>query len=200
MGGMIAAIESGELKRRLVESNARRIEAIERGELKVVGVNCFTTSEPSPLTAGEGAIHVSSPEAEREQIERLQAWRAERDAGRVERALAALRAAARSGANIMPASIEAAKAGATTGEWGAALRGRIRRVSRPDRRRQPRPPAVRRPRRAARRSRARVDQARPSAEAAGRQAGPRRPFQRRRADRDARARRRTARSSTTASA
>ena len=122
MGGMIAAIESGELKRRLVESNARRIEAIERGELKVVGVNCFTASEPSPLTAGDGAIHVSSPEAEREQIERLGVWRAERNAAQVERALAALRAAAKSGANIMPASIEAAKAGATTGEWGAALR------------------------------------------------------------------------------
>jgi (2R)-ethylmalonyl-CoA mutase len=122
MGGVIAAIESGELKRRLVESNARRIEAIERGELKVVGVNCFTTSEPSPLTAGEGAIHVPSPEAETEQIERLRAWRAKRDSARVERALVALRAAANSGANIMPASIEAAKAGATTGEWGAALR------------------------------------------------------------------------------
>ncbi len=122
MGGVIAAIESGELKRRLVESNARRIEAIERGELKVVGVNCFTASEPSPLTAGDGAIHVSSPEAERQQIERLEAWRANRDAARVERALGALRAAARSGLNIMPASIEAAKAGATTGEWGAALR------------------------------------------------------------------------------
>jgi (2R)-ethylmalonyl-CoA mutase len=74
------------------------------------------------LTAGDGAIHVSSPEAEREQIERLQAWRATRDAAQVDRALAALRAAAKSGANIMPASIEAAKAGATTGEWGAALR------------------------------------------------------------------------------
>ena len=122
MGGVVAAIESGELKRRLVESNARRIEAIERGEQKVVGVNCFTAGEPSPLTAGEGAIHVPSPEVEAEQIARLAAWRDARDAERVERALAALRAAAKSGANVMPASIEAAKAGATTGEWGAALR------------------------------------------------------------------------------
>jgi len=122
MGGVIAAIESGELKRRLVESNARRIEAIERGELKVVGVNCFVNGEPSPLTAGEGSILVPSPEAEAEQIGRLQAWRAARDEARVQRALGALRAAAKSGANVMPASIEAAKAGATTGEWGAALR------------------------------------------------------------------------------
>ena len=193
MGGVIAAIESGELKRRLVESNALRIEAIERGELKVVGVNCFTTSEPSPLTAGDGAIHVSSPEAEREQIERLNAWRAERDAARVERALAALRAAAKSGANIMPASIEAAKAGATTGEWGAALRAEFGEYRAPTGVSHARPPAGRRPRPVARRSRARVDQARPSPEAAGRQAGARRPFQRRRADRDARARRRTRR-------
>ena len=71
MGGVVAAIESGELKRRLVESNARRMEAIERGEQKVVGVNCFTASEPSPLTAGEGAILVPSPKAEAEQIARL---------------------------------------------------------------------------------------------------------------------------------
>jgi len=122
MGGVIAAIESGELKRRLVGSNAARIEAIERGDLKVVGVNCFANGEPSPLTAGEGTIFAPSPEAEAEQIARLQAWRAARDEARVQRALAALRAAAKSGANVMPASIEAAKAGATTGEWGAALR------------------------------------------------------------------------------
>jgi len=122
MGGAIAAIESGELKRRLVESNTRRLEAIERREQLVVGVNCFTTSEPSPLMAGESAIMVPSPEVEAAQIERLKGWRAARDEGRVAAALAALRSAAKGGANIMPASIEAAKAGVTTGEWGAALR------------------------------------------------------------------------------
>ena len=122
MGGAVKAIESGALKGKLVEANARRLEAIERGEQIVVGVNAFTLSEPSPLTAGEGAILVPSPEAEAEQIARLQAWRANRDERSVRDALKALRAAAASGVNIMPASIEAAKAGATTGEWGAALR------------------------------------------------------------------------------
>ncbi len=121
-GGAIAAIESGEMKRKLVESNTRRLEAIERGEQPVVGVNCFKASEPSPLMAGDSAIMVLSPEVEAEQIARLQAWRAARDEARVAAALEALRAAAKGGANIMPASIEAGKAGVTTGEWGAALR------------------------------------------------------------------------------
>ncbi len=122
MGGAVAAIESGEMKRKLVESNTRRLEAIERGEQRVVGVNCFTASEPSPLMAGDSAIMVLSPEVEAEQVARLKAWRAGRDEARVAAALDALRAAAKSGANIMPASVEAAKAGVTTGEWGAALR------------------------------------------------------------------------------
>ena len=122
MGGAIAAIESGEMKRKLVESNTRRLEAIERGEQIVVGVNSFTNGEPSPLTAGESAIMVPSPEVEAAQIARLNGWRAARDEGRVAAALKALREAAASGVNIMPASIEAAKVGVTTGEWGAALR------------------------------------------------------------------------------
>ncbi len=121
-GGAIAAIESGELKRKLVESNTRRLERIERGEQRVVGVNCFTSSEPSPLTAGTSAILTLSPEVEAEQVARLKAWRATRDEARVTAALKSLRAAAKGGANVMPASLEAAKAGATTGEWGAALR------------------------------------------------------------------------------
>ena len=122
MGGAIKAIETGYIKSQLVESNTRRLEAIERGEMIVVGVNAFTTSEPSPLTTGETSIHVPSAEVEAEQIRRLEAWRTAREAPRVRAALEALRAAAASGQNIMPASIEAAKAGATTGEWGAALR------------------------------------------------------------------------------
>ena len=122
MGGAAQAIESGALKAKLVESNTRRLEAIERGDQVVVGVNAFTNSEPSPLTAGEISIMVPSSEAEAEQIEKLKAWRAARDETRVDKALQGLRAAAASGANIMPASIEAAKAGVTTGEWGAALR------------------------------------------------------------------------------
>ena len=122
MGGAVQAIETGRLKAKLVESNTRRLEAIERGDQVVVGVNAFTNSEPSPLTAGENSIMVPSAEAEAEQIEKLKAWRAARDETRVRWALQGLRAAAASGANIMPASIEAAKAGVTTGEWGAALR------------------------------------------------------------------------------
>jgi ethylmalonyl-CoA mutase len=122
MGGAVAAIESGYMKRRLVESNTRRLEAIERGEQVVVGVNRYTESEPSPLTAGEGTIIVIPPHVEREQVARLEAWRAARDDKSVGAALEDLRAAAASSRNIMGPSIAAAKAGATTGEWGAALR------------------------------------------------------------------------------
>ncbi len=122
MGGAVRAIETGALKARLVESNTRRVEAIERGDQIVVGVNAFVNSEPSPLTAGENSIMVPSAEAEAEQIASLNAWRAGRDPARVKEALRALRFAAASGMNIMPASIEAAKAGVTTGEWGDALR------------------------------------------------------------------------------
>ena len=121
-GGAVKAIETGALKAKLVESNMRRLEAIERGEQIVVGVNAFTNSEASPLTAGTNSIMVPSVEAEAEQIENLKAWRASRDDARVRKSLQGLRAAAASGVNVMPASIEAAKAGVTTGEWGDALR------------------------------------------------------------------------------
>ena len=120
MGGAVKAIEY--MKSRLVESNAERISGIESGATVVVGVNKFTTTEPSPLTTGEGAIMVCDPAAEADQIARLQAWRAARDEGAVRAALDDLRAAARSGTNVMPASIAAARAGATTGEWGETVR------------------------------------------------------------------------------
>ena len=120
MGGAVAAIDY--MKSRLVEANAERIARIESGETTVVGVNRWQQGEPSPLTAGDGAIMVSDPEAEADQIARLQAWRAGRDEARVQRALEAVRQAAATGANIMPPSIEAAKAGATTGEWGNMVR------------------------------------------------------------------------------
>jgi (2R)-ethylmalonyl-CoA mutase len=120
MGGAVAAIEY--MKGRLVESNSERLRRIERGETTVVGVNRYTTSEESPLTAGEGGILVVDPAVEAGQIDRLQTWRAARDEGAVEAALAALRDAAREGRNIMPPSIAAASAGVTTGEWGAAMR------------------------------------------------------------------------------
>jgi ethylmalonyl-CoA mutase len=120
MGGAVEAIEY--MKGRLVDSNAERIGRIEAGETVVVGVNRYTTTEPSPLTTGEGAIMVVDADAERDQIDRLRAWRADRDEAAVRAALAELREAAQGGANIMPASIAAAKAGATTGEWGAVVR------------------------------------------------------------------------------
>jgi (2R)-ethylmalonyl-CoA mutase len=122
MGGAVAAVESSYMKSKLVESNSARLEAIERGEQIVVGVNRFVETEPSPLSTGEGSILTVPHEVEAEQIERLKAWRAARDAKAVAAALKDLRAAAQDGRNVMPASIAAAKAGVTTGEWGAALR------------------------------------------------------------------------------
>jgi (2R)-ethylmalonyl-CoA mutase len=122
MGGAVAAVDTGYLKQRLVESNTARLEAIERGEQIVVGVNRFVESEPSPLAASANAILTVSEDAERDQIERLAAWRAARDGAAVAAALQGLKRAATGGSNIMPASIACAKAGVTTGEWGWALR------------------------------------------------------------------------------
>jgi len=122
MGGAVAAVESGYMKQQLVESNTARLEAIERGEQIVVGVNKYLETEPSPLTGGVDSIMTVSQDAERGQIERLKAWKAARDKRAVAGALAQLKQAAASGANIMPSSIACAKAGVTTGEWGWTLR------------------------------------------------------------------------------
>ncbi|MDA0997777.1 MAG: methylmalonyl-CoA mutase family protein, partial [Proteobacteria bacterium] len=122
MGGAVAAVENSYMKRRLVESNAARLSAIESGAQIVVGVNRFTEAEPSPLATGEGAYLAVDPAVEREQIERLNAWRAARDGAAVTAALAELRAAAAEDRNLMPASIIAAHAGVTTGEWAGVLR------------------------------------------------------------------------------
>jgi len=122
MGGAVAAVESGYMKQQLVESNTARLEAIERGEQIVVGVNKYLESEASPLTGGVESILTVSEEAERGQIQRLQTWRAERDNNAVAAALTELKRAATTGANIMPPSIQCAKVGVTTGEWGWTLR------------------------------------------------------------------------------
>jgi (2R)-ethylmalonyl-CoA mutase len=123
MGGALAAVESGYMKQRLVESSAARLAAIAAGEQVVVGVNRYTETAPSPLTRGEdGGFMSVDASAEREQVERLRAWREQRDPAAVAAALAGLRAAAAEGRNVMPASIACAQAGATTGEWGQALR------------------------------------------------------------------------------
>ncbi len=120
MGGAIAAIDH--MKARLVESNAERLARIEAGETVVVGVNRWTEAEPSPLVAGEGAILTVDPAVEAGQVARLRAWREGRDPAAVAAALAALRAAAKEGRNVMPPSIACAKAGVTTGEWAAVMR------------------------------------------------------------------------------
>jgi ethylmalonyl-CoA mutase len=121
MGGAVAAIEY--MKGRLVDSNSARIGRIETGDTTVIGVNKYTTTEESPLTTGDDAIMVVDQAAEADQIARLTEWRKQRDDQAVKTALANLRKAARDGTNIMPSTIAAAKAGATTGEWGTAIRG-----------------------------------------------------------------------------
>ena len=110
------------MKSRLVESNAARIAGIESGETTVIGVNKFQNGEPSPLTAGDDAIMVSDPEAEADQLQRLNDWKADRDANAVAKALAELKAAALDCTNIMIPSVAAAKAGVTTGEWAEVIR------------------------------------------------------------------------------
>jgi (2R)-ethylmalonyl-CoA mutase len=123
MGGAIAAVESGYMKQALVSSHAARRARIESGEEMVVGVNTFETTEPSPLTADlETAIQVADPEAERAAIETVRAWKAQRDEAAVAEALARLAADAKTDANLMPATLAAARAGATTGEWAGTLR------------------------------------------------------------------------------
>ena len=183
MGGAVAAIEY--MKSRLVDSNSERITGIEGGETTVVGVNRWTEGEDSPLTAGDEAIMVADPAAEADQIARLTTWRETRDAGAVEAALAELRTAAASGANIMPASIKAAKGGCDHRRMGRYDSHRVWPVSRPHRRvAQPLEPN----RRAGRYPRAGgrgLHQTGPPSEIPGGQTRPGRPLQRRRANRRA---------------
>ncbi len=120
MGGAVAAIDY--MKRRLVESNTERLRRIETGEQIVVGVNRWTETEPSPLSTGDGSILTVDEGVEAEAIQSLLAWRANRDAKAVATALADLESAAKEGRNVMEPSIACAKAGVTTGEWGATLR------------------------------------------------------------------------------
>jgi len=124
MGGAVAAVESGYMKSALVSSLAERRRRVESGEDVVVGVNRFTTTEPSPLQAGGAqAIETVDPAVERHAVEAIRAWRAERDDGLVRSALEALRAAAGTDRNLVEVTIACARAGVTTGEWAAALRG-----------------------------------------------------------------------------
>jgi ethylmalonyl-CoA mutase len=122
LGGAVAAVDY--MKASLVESHRERWRRIENGELSVVGMNRFTSTEPSPLTADtDGGILVMDPEVEAEQQAALARWRAGRDQAAVDAALQELARVARADhENIMPASIAAARAGATTGEWSQTLR------------------------------------------------------------------------------
>ncbi|CUH49350.1 Methylmalonyl-CoA mutase [Ruegeria atlantica] len=120
MGGAVASIEY--MKSRLVDSNAERLNRIERNETVVVGVNKWIEGEPSPLQTEDGGIMVVDPAVEQEQIARLNEWRQDRDDTAVAAALAALREAAQNGTNVMEPSIAAAKAGVTTGEWAEEMR------------------------------------------------------------------------------
>jgi len=124
LGGAFEAVD--ELKQRLVASQADRVERIESGDLPVVGVNCFTETEPSPLARGlDGAATILKvdPAVEAELRADVEAWRAARDAQAFEKAVDELRRAAEDDdANIMPATISLAHAGGTTGEWAGVLR------------------------------------------------------------------------------
>ncbi len=122
LGGAVEAVDY--MKSALVESHRKRWQRIESGDQVAVGMNRFTTTEPSPLTAGaDGGILVVDPEVEAERRRAVEQWRAERDQEAVDEALAALaQTAANDHENIMPATIAAARAGATTGEWSHALR------------------------------------------------------------------------------
>jgi (2R)-ethylmalonyl-CoA mutase len=122
LGGAVAAVENGHMKRELVASHARRIRSIEAGDTIIVGVNAFTETEPSGLTAGDVSIVTVNDTLEIEHTHRLKSWRRNRDGSRADAAMAMLRAAAVEGSNVMPATIECARAGVTTGEWGDILR------------------------------------------------------------------------------
>jgi (2R)-ethylmalonyl-CoA mutase len=123
MGGAIAAVESGYMKQELVSSHTARRARIESGEDVVVGVNRFESTEPSPLTADLGSvIQAADPEAQRAAVASVDAWKAQRDEAEVARALARLASDAKTDANLMTATLAAARAGATTGEWAGTLR------------------------------------------------------------------------------
>ncbi|MEU5399970.1 methylmalonyl-CoA mutase family protein [Streptomyces sp. NPDC005963] len=123
MGGVMAAVESGYLKSQLVAAHSERRARIEAGDEKIVGVNVFESTEDNPLTADlDAAIMTVDPANEARVVAALHAWRADRDDARVTAALSALKRLAAGTDNLMPATVECARAGVTTGEWAWALR------------------------------------------------------------------------------
>ncbi len=123
IGGAVIGIENSYLKQQLVNSNKERIQNINDGKQVVVGVNKFTETESSPLTANDSGIETIDSSVEAEQIKSLNEWRDARDSNAVKEALLKLKEAAKTDQNIMEASINAAKVGVTTGEWTDTLRG-----------------------------------------------------------------------------
>jgi (2R)-ethylmalonyl-CoA mutase len=123
VGGAIAAVESGYMKQALVSAHAARRARIESGDEKIVGVNIYETTEPSPLTADlDAAIMAADPAAEQSALTSVEEWKAQRDEAAVTEALARLAADAKTDTNLMGATLAAARAGATTGEWAGTLR------------------------------------------------------------------------------
>ena len=192
MGGAVAAVDTGYMKQQLVESNTARLERIERGEQIVVGVNKFIESEPSPLADAAEAVLTVSEEAERGQIEKLKAWRAHRDNAAVKTALAALKQAAANWHQHHAGLDRMRQSGRHHRRMGLDAARSLRRIPRADRRRPGHAQRRQRPRRHPRRRRSRFKEARPAHDLPGRQARARRPLERCRADRGARARRRHA--------
>ena len=188
MGGAVAAVELGYMKQQLVESNTARLEAIERGDQVVVGVNKYLESEPSPLTGGVDSIMTVSADAERDQLEKLKAWRAARDKKAAQEALAELKRAATTGTQYHAAVDRLRQSRRHHRRMGLDPARGVRRIPRAHRRRPRHAQRRDRARRYSRRRRPRLAQARPPPHLPGRQARARRPFQRRRADRGARAR------------
>jgi (2R)-ethylmalonyl-CoA mutase len=121
-GGSFQMID--EMKGRLVQSHAERVRRIESGDLKVVGVNSFTETEPSPLAAiaQRGGIVTIDPALEQHHVEAIKEWRSTRDRAAVDGAIDELRRVAATTENLVPATIALAKAGGTVGEWAGALR------------------------------------------------------------------------------
>ena len=119
IGGAFEAVDV--LKSKLVNSMSSRTSRIEKGDQKVIGVNAFTQTAPSPLGGTDNILKVD-PKIETQMVEELQQWRKTRNQSAVDTAIAALQSAARDGSNLMAASIELAKAGGTTGEWSQTLR------------------------------------------------------------------------------
>ncbi|MGH9028717.1 MAG: methylmalonyl-CoA mutase family protein, partial [Acidimicrobiales bacterium] len=112
LGGAFEAVD--ELKTRLVRSQSERVRRIETGELKVIGVNCFTETAPSPLVEGDPAVATVlrvDPATEASLRDDVAKWRSNRDRRAVERALEDLkRVAEDESRNVMPATIALAHA------------------------------------------------------------------------------------------